>query len=40
MKGAIEQIYGGEGETAILYKRRLLNSNLRGGVFTTRHLKR
>jgi len=39
-KGGCEQFNGREGETATLYERSLVNSELRGGGFAPRHLSR
>ncbi len=39
-KGGCEQFNGREGETATLYERSLVNSELRGGGFAPRHLNR
>ena len=40
MQKRVEQFNGREGETATLLSRGLLNSELRGGGFAPRHLKR
>ncbi len=40
MKRAVQQIIGRERETATLYKRRPLNSSLRGGGFAPHQLNR
>ena len=40
MQRAAQQFNGREGETATLFSRSLVNSELRGGGFAPRHLSR